>query len=277
MEKIICFIVYGNNEDYYNSAKFSILNLLNFTNNTDISIIVLSEDITKFKNYPITTIKITEKQIKDWSLNGRYHFRIKNLGLQHVIKTLELSDNGKIIFFDVDIYFKKNPLKLFNLITNSQIVMYRDEGFICKKKRFKYYKNNLSNTTIQCENMGNYSMNTNAKMWGSAIMGLTKQMALDLLQNADSLMLCLLSKISEKKAHTIEQFSLSESVKESHKITEGSRYVSIYSTDRKKRYAQKQLKKFFDENNGSSIDLLVNRSLSINLKRSIVKIIKERF
>jgi hypothetical protein len=90
-------------------------------------------------------------------------------------------------------------------------------------------------------------------------------------------MLCLLSKISEKKAHTIEQFSLSESVKESHKITEGSRYVSIYSTDRKKRYAQKQLKKFFDENNGSSIDLLVNRSLSINLKRSIVKIIKERF
>ena len=143
MKKIICYIVYGDNMDYYNSTKFSILTLLNYTDNANIDIVVLTENPNKFKDYPITTIKLSQTQKNDWSLDGKYHFRIKNLGLQYILKTLGLSKNDKILFFDADIYFNKNPLVLFDLITDTQIVMYKNEGYIYKKKRFNYYKNNL--------------------------------------------------------------------------------------------------------------------------------------
>jgi len=277
MKSIVCYIIYGENQGYYNSAKFSILNLLNYTKGNNIEIVVLSEKIEEFKGYPVTSIEITKHQIDDWSLSGKYHFRIKNLGIQHIVQTLNLSSNDKIIFFDTDIYFQKNPLQLLDMISNSKAIMYQDEGFICKKKRFDYYKNNLSKKTLECKNGKTYSMTLNAKMWGSAIIGLPGKTALKLLQNADNIMLCILSKIDVEKAHTIEQFSLSESVKEIHKIIEGKKYVSIYSTDRKKINAEKEIAKFFKNNNESYNELLSKKSLSVNLKRTLVQIIKDRF
>lgn len=277
MKNIICYIVYGENQEYYNSAKFSILTLLNYANgNKSVEVVVLSEKIEEFKGYPVTSIEITEQQIDDWSLNGKYHFRIKNLGLQHIIKKLNLSGNDSILFFDTDVYFKKNPLLLLKMITNSIVVMYKDEGIICKKKRFSYYKDNLKNHPIHNKRLDSYILDSNSRMWGSAIIGIPAS-AYNSLKEADILMLNLIKKLDISKVHTIEQFSLSETLKKIFKIIEGRKYISIYSTSKRKNYALKKINTFFKENNSIDIKQLSKKSLQVNLSRPFHQIIKNKF
>lgn len=277
MKNIICYIVYGENQEYYNSAKFSILNLLNYTSgNKSIEVVVLSEKIKEFKGYPVTSIKMTNRQIDDWSLNGKYHFRIKNLGLQYIIKTLNLSINDSILFFDTDVYFKKNPLILLNLITNSRVVMYKDEGKIYKKERFSYYKDNLKDNSIQNKGLDSYILDSNSRMWGSAIIGIPA-LAYNSLKEADILMLNLIKKLDISRVHTIEQFSLSEILKKMFKIIEGKKYIRIYSTSKRKNYALKKINTFFKENNSVDIKQLSKKSLQVNLSRPIHQVIKDKF
>ena len=275
MKKIICYIVYGDNMDYYNSTKFSILTLLNYTDNANIDIVVLTENPNKFKDYPITTIKLSQTQKNDWSLDGKYHFRIKNLGLQYILKTLGLSKNDKILFFDADIYFNKNPLVLFDLITDTQVVMYKNEGYIYKKKRFNYYKNNLKGKLIQYKKGSIYTLNSNSEMWGSAIIGVPA-LAHYSIKDADLLMSNLSKILDIDKAHTIEQFSLVEILKMDFRVIEGKTYINICSTSGKKYFALKKINNFLKKNNRLDIKSLSEKSLRINLKRSIFKIIKDK-
>jgi heptosyltransferase-3 len=273
MQKIICYIVYGNSIDHYNSTKYSVLNLLNYTNDTNIKIVILSENTDEFEDYPITTIKITEQQKNDWSLNGKYHFRIKNLGLQYILKMLGLSKNDKILFFDADVYFKKSPLMLFDLITDTQIVMYKNEGRIHKKKRFDYYKSSLKGKLIQYKKDGDYTLNSNSEMWGSAIIGVPA-LAYHSILDADLLMSSLLKILDIDKAHTIEQFSLVEILRKEFKVIEGKKYINIFSTSGKKYFALKKINNFLKENNHLDIESLSEKSLGVNIERSIFQIIK---
>jgi len=276
MKKIILYIVYGDDQTYYNSAKFSILNLLNFTDSADIDIIVLSENIKEFKDFPVTTIEITKQQLNDWSFDGKYHFRIKNLGLQYILKTLGLSKNDKILSFDTDVYFIKSPLVLFDLITDTQIVMYKNEGFIHKKKRFDYYKSCLKHKLIQYKKDGSYTLNSNSEMWGSAIIGVPA-LAHHSLQDADLLMSSLSKILDVDKAHTIEQFSLVEILRREFKVVEGKKHINIFSTSGKKHFALKEINNFLKENNRLDIKSLSEKSLGLNIKRSIFQIIKDKF
>lgn len=275
MKKIILYIIYGDDQTFYKSAKFSILNLLNFTDNADIDIIVLSTNIEEFKDFPITTIEITKQQLNDWSFDGKYHFRIKNLGLQYILKTFDLSKNDKILFFDTDVYFKKNPLALFDLITDAQVVMYKNEGCIYKKKRFNYYKNNLKGKLIQYKKDGSYTLNFNSEMWGSAIIGIPA-LAHYSIKDADLLMSNLVETLDSDKAHTIEQLSLVEILKKDFRVIEGKKYINIYSTSGKKNFALKEINNFLKENNRMDIKSLSEKSLRVNIERSIFQIIKDK-
>jgi heptosyltransferase-3 len=273
MKKIILYIVYGDDQTFYRSAKFSILNLLNFTDNADIDIVVLSENIKEFKDFPVTTIEVTKQKLNDWSFDGKYHFRIKNLGLHYILKILGLSKNDKILFFDADVYFKKSPLMLFDLITDTQIVMYKNEGRIHKKKRFDYYKSSLKGKLIQYKKDGDYTLNSNSEMWGSAIIGVPA-LAYHSIQDADLLMSSLLKILDIDKAHTIEQFSLVEILRKEFKVIEGKKYISIFSTSGKKYFALKKINNFLKENNHLDIESLSEKSLGVNIERSIFQIIK---
>jgi len=267
MRRIICYIVYGNDDDYYNSTKFSILTLLNYTHNTDIEIVVLTSNVDQFKQYPVTLQQITDQQKKQWSLDHQYHFRIKNLGLQNIIKSLHLSIDDKILFFDTDIYFKNNPLKLFDLITEKQVLLYKNEGRICDKKRFKYYKNNLQDKDC--------FISQNAQMWGSAVIGITASEDY-LIKEADQLMLSLVDKLDIKQAHTIEQLSLAETLRKKFEIVEGVKHVNNFSTSKRKDYAMPIIKKLLKENKLLNIESLAKKALKIKINRPILQIIKDK-
>ncbi len=277
MRKILIYIIYGNEQSYYNSAKFSILTFLNYTQpNDSINIVVLTEKPEEFEGYPITILPISTKQKDNWSLNGKYHFRIKNRGLAYVMDKMNLSDNDRILFLDSDIYFTKTPLVLFNLITDKHVVMYKNEGRIHKKRRFDYYYTNLKGKCIYYKKNNSYTLNIDSEMWGSAIIGITK-LARHSIESADCLMLAFLKEVNVDKAHTIEQFSLAEILREKFKIIEGKKYISIFSTSGRKIYAENIINNFLQKNKELPIKLLSKESSTINVERPILRIIKDKF
>ena len=271
--KIVLYIVYGEDEGYYNGAKFSFLTLMNWYKSSDsIRILILTEKPEKFLDYPVEVIKMSKAQKMEWSVNGKYHFRIKNRGMAFVMDKLNLSDNDKILFFDADTYFHKSPMKLFELINHHQAVLYLNEGLINKRKRFKIYQDTLGGKIIEYDGH-NYELSSESAMWGSLMIGLMPNMRKH-LEWADKLLLKFLDILP---AHTIEEFSLSETLLKKYEIKEGKNYVGVYSTSRKKLHAEKIIKLFFNKYSSHSIIDQIEAAQRTKIKRSLITIIKQRF
>ena len=106
--KILLYIVYGDDQTYYDGAIFSFLTFMHWlSDSSQIDIYILTEKPEKFESYPVNILVMKEKQKKEWSLDYAYHFRIKNRGLAYVMDELELKEEDKILFFDTDTYLNK--------------------------------------------------------------------------------------------------------------------------------------------------------------------------
>ncbi len=270
--KILLYIVYGDQQIYYDGAIFSFLSFKYWSkNDNQIEIFILTENPEKFNGYPVNIIPLTKQLKSEWSLNGKYHFRIKNRGLAHAIDKIGLKDSDKLLFCDTDTYFNKSPLHVFDLIRNNQALLYLNEGLISKKKRFSVYAENLVDANFVIDGLP-YSLSKDSAMWGSLLIGVTIKMrkSIDL---ADQIMLKLLDIVP---AHTIEQFSLAEALKKEFKIVEGKNFIKTYTTKRMKENAQAILAAFFYENQFSSFDYKVQRSHKIKFRRPLLTIIKQR-
>ena len=272
MRKIILYIVFGENKAYYDGAKFSILTFMNWVTNEDsVEIVVLTEKPKKFETYPINVIPITKQQIKEWSLNGTYNFRIKNRGMAYIMDMLELKEKDKVLFFDTDTYFNKSPLPLFNLINPDQAVFYLNEGLIYGRKRFQVYIEYLEDHPIKIDNEV-YELSLDSAMWGSLMVGIMPNMRPS-LDWADKLMQELIAIVP---AHTIEPFSLAESLLKKYKMVEGKKYVSLYSTSRKKNHAMPIITEFLNKNQTIPIKKKISLAQKVVIKRSAFKVIKQR-
>jgi hypothetical protein len=273
MRKVILYIVYGEDHAYYEGAIFSLLTFLNWVSETDqIEFVVLTEKPEKFKNYPVKIISMSQEQKSEWSFDGKYHFRIKNRGLAFVMDKLKLKEKDKILFFDTDTYFHKSPLELFNLIQPNQALFYLNEGLIFKRKRFDVYIQSLAGKQIEIEGQI-YELSKKSALWGSLMIGIMPNMRHS-LEWADLLMKFFYEMIP---SHTIEPFSLSESLLRNYNLVEGKKYVSLYSTSRKKKHARNILLKFFKENKHLNIDEQMILAQNIKIKRPIYIILKQRF
>ena len=273
MRKVLLYIVYGENQGYYDGAKFSFLTFMNWIDtDSKIEVVILTEKPDEFNHYPVQSILLSKKQKDDWSLNGKYHFRIKNRGLAYIINFLELKAEDKILFLDTDTYFTKSPLPLFDLIQPNQALFYLNEGLIYKRKRFSIYVDSLEGKVIEIENL-NYKLSKKSAMWGSLMIGIMPNMYPS-LQWADKL---LLKFIDIVPAHTIEPFALSESLLIKYKIVEGKKLVNLYSTSRKKEYSVKILSQFFLNYSSMTTKQQIILAQKVKLKRSFFTIIKQRF
>tara|TARA_B110000008_G_C16845510_1_gene514503 strand:- start:73 stop:921 length:849 start_codon:yes stop_codon:yes gene_type:complete len=272
MRKVVLYIVYGNNQEYYNGANFSILTFKNWlVKNDRVEIVVLTEKPKKFSDAEVKVIQMSNQQKKEWSLNGEYHFRIKNRGLGFVMDELKLVDEDKILFFDTDTFFHKSPLPLFDLITPNQAVFYLNEGLIYQRKRFGVYVKHLEGKLIQIED-DTYELSKQSALWGSLMVGIMPNMRPS-LEWADKLMLKFFKLVP---SHTIEPFSLSETLLKNFKLAEGKNFVSLYSTSRKKEYAKKIISNFFEENKEYSNVEKIRLAQKIRIKRPILVVLKQR-
>ena len=273
MRKVILYIVYGEDQAYYEGALFSLLTFWNWVSEIDqIEFVVLTEKPEKFKNYPVKIISMSQEQKSEWSFEGKYHFRIKNRGLAFVMDKLKLKDKDKILFFDTDTYFHKSPLQLFNLIQPNQALFYLNEGLIYKRKRFDVYIKSLEGKQIEIEGQ-KYELSKKSAIWGSLMIGIMPNMRHS-LEWADLLMKSFYEIVP---SHTIEPFSLSESLLRNYNLVEGKNYVSLYSTSRKKEYARNVLAKFFQENKSLYIDQKIILAQNIKIKRPSYIVFKQRF
>ena len=273
MRKIVAYIVYGENQSYYDGVKYSFLTFMNWVSENDpIEIVVLTQKPEEFFKFPVSVFKLTDDQINKWSINGAYHFRIKNRGLAYLMDELNLKTEDKILFFDADTYFHKSPLGLFNLINSKQALFYLNEGLIYKRKRFDVYVKHLEGKILEIEDK-KYQLSKKSALWGSLMIGIMPNMRHS-LEWADLLMLKFFEIVP---SHTIEPFSLSESLLKDYKIVEGKRFVSLYSTSRKKQYASMIISKFFEETKSLNLDELIRLSQDVKLRRSIITILKQRF
>ena len=273
MRKILCYIVYGDKQDYYDGAIFSFLTFMNWVDDTeDLEVVVLAEKPEKFKGYPMKVLLLDENQKREWSIGGKYDFRIKNRGLAYVFDELKLSGMDKILFFDTDTYFHKSPMQLFDLIKSNQALMYLNEGKIYKRKRFSPYISGLENKKIQVDS-DFYELSINSAIWGSLLVGISANMRQS-LDWADKLMLKFYDMVH---VHTIEEFSLSETLLRKYKLVEGKRFVSLYSTSRKKAYAKKILTAFFRDNKSKSLNEQIYLAQRTKIKRPIFLVLKQRF
>jgi len=74
----------------------------------------------------------------------------------------------------------------------------------------------------------------------------------------------------------VEQFSLSEMLQKKFNIVQGKRYIDIYSTSGKKRYAKKVISHFFSVYEGERVSSLSNRSKKVSLKRPFSVIMRQK-
>jgi hypothetical protein len=273
MRKILCYIVYGDDQAYYDGAIFSFLTFKNWIKDDDeIEVVVLTEKPKKFKGYPIKVIAMNKNQKKEWSLDGSYNFRIKNRGLAYIFDELKLIGSDKILFFDTDTYFHKSPLMLFDLISPNQALMYLNEGQVYKRKRFSPYVDNLEGKKIQIQDEF-YELSKNSALWGSLLVGVSANMRSS-IEWADELLLNFFDMIP---AHTIEEFALSEALLRKYKLIEGKKFVSLYSTSRKKEYASKVLSNFFEKNKSLEIIKQVSLAQKVRIQRPLYVVLKQRF
>jgi hypothetical protein len=272
MRKILLYIIFGENKGYYDGAKFSVLTFMNWVLNDDaVEIVILTENPDEFKSYPVKVFPISAQQKSEWSLKGQYHFRIKNRGMAYIMDRLELTEQDKILFIDTDTYFHKSPLPLFDLIQPNQALFYLNEGLIYNRKRFQVYIDHLEGKSIQIDN-DVYELSKQSAMWGSLMVGLMPNMRPS-LDWADQLMQVFVDMVP---AHTIEPFSLAESLLRKYKITEGKKYVSLYSTSRKKEHALPIIDEFLNKCQALPIDKQISLAQNAVIKRSVLKVIKQR-
>jgi hypothetical protein len=60
-------------------------------------------------------------------------------------------------------------------------------------------------------------------------------------------------------------------------MTEGKKYVSLYSTSRKKEYAKNILSHFFKQNKLLHVNEQVRLAQNVKIKRPLFVILKQRF
>jgi hypothetical protein len=272
VRKILLYIVYGENQGYYDGAKFSLLTFMNWVSHEDpVEIVILTEKPNEFESYPVTVFPMSAQQKNEWSLDGKYHFRIKNRGMAYIMDQLELTGHDKVLFLDTDTYFHKSCLPLFDLIQPNQALFYLNEGLIYNRKRFQVYIDHLEGKTIQIDNDA-YKLSKESAMWGSLMVGIMPNMRPS-LDWADKLMQVFIDTVP---AHTIEQFSLVESLLKKYKMAEGKGHVSLYSTSRKKEHALPIIKAFLNKCQALPIEKQISLAQKVIIKRSAFKIIKQR-
>lgn len=186
-----------------------------------------------YKDLPLEVHDISES-IKEWTLDGKYHFRIKNLVLQNALKTY----GGTLIHLDSDILIEKNLNILFDLINDKSALLYLNEGPVLKKK--KAYTNLIQSNSSE---FLKYHADLNQiNMYGSAVIGINASM-LSAIEQADLFIKDWLEKVD---AHTVEQFALSEAlIKNGVKITPVASMTTSYSTSGSKAYARERIEEFF--------------------------------
>lgn len=118
MKKRIIFIEYGAQERFLNQVKYSVMTLLAFNRLNISEIIIYTEQPEKYEKMPVSTRSISDK-VFNYSLGGKYHFRIKPCVLLDALREYECP----ILFLDTDTFCNADLTKKIASINTDNVLM----------------------------------------------------------------------------------------------------------------------------------------------------------
>lgn len=266
----LVYIVYGDDIAYYEGAKFSLLSFLSHIEEEAWpSIYVLTEKPEQFAYTPATVFAIDSEQKKEWTKNGRYHFRIKNRGLKFILEQAA-EEVEKFLFFDADTHFTSSAMPLFELVNEDKSVLFYPEKNLYSDQVGVDYEQ-LRGRTFVLPGGDEYRLTENSVMWNSGVIGVNRHRK-DSVDYADEIILSLMS--ANCQAHTIEQFALSEALSRDSQLSPAREFVRDYSTSGQKNWARKVLKTFFQEHGDKPFEEQVKLAQSVSFTRPLSEVIR---
>ncbi|MBD1581438.1 hypothetical protein [Pseudoalteromonas sp. S16_S37] len=273
LRQVLLYVAYGDDLLYYQGVKTSILSVLHHCKNShQLEVVVVSEKPDFFANYPVTHFTITPTLKLDWSLNNRYHYRIKNRALAHAIDNLHLGANDKILALDTDTYFTKDINELFDKINVNLSLMFLDEGPLTKKQFTEYRESYQS--PIKLEGDVSYQISHQYHMWGSLMVGITASKR-TLIDKADQLLVALHQ--WAPTVRTVEQFAMSQVLGNEGALIEGKNDVHHYSHKGRKSFAQTNIDAFFANYGHYEFDTQLQYYPKLRLRRTLAAFLSEKF
>ncbi|KOO16062.1 hypothetical protein AKJ18_04620 [Vibrio xuii] len=273
VKKYLAFVIYGNDKTYYQGARFCILSFLaNWQGNESSrpEVVVLAEETEHFSGLPIHLFPINAEQKREWSLNNTYHFRIKNRGLKYIGEQLELEEEDKLLFLDTDTYFEQPTNIYFNSISAEQSLMFFPEVVINSLPETNEYAV-IRNKIFDLEDGLTYSINDKSTMWASAVIGITGAQ-LKAFDYADQLIKALRN--GGCKAHTLEQFALSEALSREVTLVPSKDWLKHYSTSGRKDWGRKVLESFFASHGNKPFEEQIKLARNVSFTRPLSEVIR---
>ncbi|MGD8111349.1 hypothetical protein [Vibrio sp. TRT 17S01] len=272
-QKYLAFVIYGNDKTYYQGARFCILSFLANWQGDESSrpeVVVLAEETEHFSGLPIHLFPINTDQKREWSLNNTYHFRIKNRGLKYIGEQLELEEEDKLLFLDTDTYFEQSTNIYFDSISTEQSLMFFPEVAINSLPETNEYAV-IRNKTFDLEDGSTYSVNDKSTMWASAVIGITGAQ-LKAFDYADQLIKVLRN--GGCKAHTLEQFALSEALSREVTLVPSKDWLKHYSTSGRKEWGRKVLESFFASHGNRPFEEQIKLAKDVSFTRPFSEVIR---
>jgi len=257
-------IAYGRDLFYHFNALFAALRLSAARRADDPRPIVIYTDRPKiFAHFPFDVVPITPAQMREWSLEGRYHFRIKN----RVMHDVFARGFTRVLFTDSDLVFLSNPADDFAFIAPHRAVMHENEG--TAKRRAPAY---ARVPPLPIAGRADFVITGAETMWRSSVMGLHRDMA-DAIDLADALICAMVGKVG---VHSIEQFALGLALMEVAQVRESVGRYMEFSTSGKKAYARGQLFAFFQAHRFDDFESLRARAAQTSLRRPMLDAIAHK-
>ncbi|BBN81769.1 hypothetical protein PA25_17540 [Pseudoalteromonas sp. A25] len=272
LRHILLYVAYGDNALYYQGIKTSILSVLHHCKKSvPPEIVVISENPAFFADYPIIHFTITPALKLDWSLNNRYHYRIKNRALAYALDNLNLGANDKLLALDTDTYLTRDINELFDKINVNQSLMFLDEGPLTKKQ-FTEYRESYQ-APIKLGNEESYHLSHQYHMWGSLMVGITASKRA-LIDQADQLLIAMHQ--WAPTIRTVEQFAISQVLSNNGELVEGKKLIQHYSHRGRKHFAQANINSFFANYGHYAFETQLYYYPALRLRRTLMAFLSEK-
>jgi heptosyltransferase-3 len=260
----IIYVSYGTDQLYHSGVLFNWLRLIGLGYVKSVDNIIIYTDQPKFYDgYPVTVRKITPTEIADWTLDGRYHFRIKTKAL---IEATNLY-GGKLLLIDSDRLINKPLNKIFDTISSNTCLFAANEGALGAD--YEEILNSEKNDFLK-----HHKDLTHVNMYCSALIGVSSSM-LSAIKLADKLMIQWLPKTN---AHTVEQFAISQALlREGNTIVSAAKWLDDFNSKGKKAHAKQRINSFFISTQDLSFDEKAQIAAKWDLRRSFIVWLKQKF
>jgi hypothetical protein len=164
MKNQLIWVDYGDHPDFHDEAHFSIISALLRTRQRDYSLRVYTDAVEQFRSLPVETIAISKEDLRNWQGRDQYHYRIKPCVLK---AALPLAD--KTVLVDTDTIFRKDPSRLFELVTDTTVLIDQCERSWGQFKAGRKYR------AINSHLRSKYRIDDGMPVLNSGLIGLTRQ------------------------------------------------------------------------------------------------------